>query len=204
MGLALFSTQQSAGFVIVLEADGQVYQAEIVEAGKFAVNGKIFSQLFARSLPKGAEKMAGRQRVYLTGDTVSFEVMGFDVMPGFSYRFTDDSIVLKSRQLVIRKESLLEKLGLIQELCTTQGLDFHHEAQKVLFGLVVYSAHNERTYRILGVDFNSTPLSKFEMSAKESHGSFLCSYQDYFSARYGLSILDTAQPMITVHPLPGQ
>lgn len=60
MGLSLFSTQQSAGFVIVLEADGQVYQAEIVEAGKFAVNGKIFSQLFARSLPKGAEKMAGR------------------------------------------------------------------------------------------------------------------------------------------------
>ena len=70
--------------------------------------------------------------------------------------------------------------------------------------MTVYSAHNERTYRILGVDFNATPLSKFEMSAKDSHGSFLCSYQDYFSARYGLSITDTAQPLITVHPLPGQ
>lgn len=39
--------------------------------------------------------------------------MGFVVMPGFSYKFTDDAIILKSRQLIIRKENLLEKLGLI-------------------------------------------------------------------------------------------
>ena len=50
---------------------------------------------------------------------ISFGVMGFNAMPGVSYRFTDDAIVLKSRQLIIRKESLLEKLGLIQELCMT-------------------------------------------------------------------------------------
>ena len=63
--------------------------------------------------------MAGRQRVFLTGDTISFEVMSFDVMPGFSYKFSNDAIVLKSRQLVIRKENLLEKLSLIQELCAS-------------------------------------------------------------------------------------
>lgn len=60
MGTSLLSHQQSSGFVIVIEADGQTYQAEIVEAGKFAVNKKIFSHIFSRSIPKGAEKMGGR------------------------------------------------------------------------------------------------------------------------------------------------
>lgn len=97
----------------MLEADGQNYQAEVVEAGKFKVDSKVFSQIFARSLPQGAEKMTGRQRVFLTGDSIGFEVMGFSVMPGFSYKFTNDAIILKSRQLIIRKENLLEKLSLI-------------------------------------------------------------------------------------------
>ena len=70
--------------------------------------------------------------------------------------------------------------------------------------MVIYSAHNERTYRILEIDFNSSPFSKFEMSSQDSRETFLCSYFDYFSARYGLKITDKTQPMLTVHPVPGQ
>ncbi len=69
------------------------------------------------------------------------------------------------------------------------------EATKALLGAIVLTRHNNKTYRIDDIDYTLTPRSTFPLS----DGSNI-SFEEYYRTRYGITIKDLDQPMLSSIP----
>lgn len=59
---------------------------------------------------------------------------------------------------------------------------------------MVITEYNNNTYRIMDVDWNTSPSSTFEK--KRGEEIVTISYQEYYYTRYKIQITNTTQPML--------
>ncbi|KAH8333113.1 hypothetical protein KR074_006155, partial [Drosophila pseudoananassae] len=72
--------------------------------------------------------------------------------------------------------------------------DFQSAFKRNVMGMVVLTDYNNKTYRVDDVDFESSPLSKFD--TKEGK----ISYVEYYKKRYNITIRDYKQPLLVSRP----
>ncbi|XP_017059224.1 protein aubergine [Drosophila ficusphila] len=72
--------------------------------------------------------------------------------------------------------------------------DGYRTFQREVIGMVVLTDYNNKTYRVDDVDFESSPLSKF--NTKEGD----ITYVDYYKKRYNITIRDFKQPLLVSRP----
>lgn len=71
------------------------------------------------------------------------------------------------------------------------GQNFKDLVLKSLYGAIVLTPYNNKTYTIHDVDFEQTPMNKFRVSNNRE-----VSYVDYYKTNYGLDIHDVKQPLL--------
>ncbi|KAH8298095.1 hypothetical protein KR018_006591 [Drosophila ironensis] len=74
------------------------------------------------------------------------------------------------------------------------GDDHQSEFKRQVVGMIVLTDYNNKTYRVDDIDFESSPLSKFE--TKEG----VISYVEYYKKRYNITITDVRQPLLVSRP----
>jgi len=98
---------------------------------------------------------------------------------------------------VLRLDSVLTTIKQIQQ--NTRGSDITAAVHAQLRDTIVLTAYNRKTYRITDVDFNTTPLSTFETTAKDGTKRNI-SYVEYYKSKHGQTITDLNQPMLVTTP----
>lgn len=91
---------------------------------------------------------------------------------------------------VMREDTVLDILrGLLHA-----GGNYRDAFEKEVIGKVVLTAYNNKTYSIIGVEWNIKPTSTFP--TKDGAKSFM----QYYTERYGLNISDGSQPLLITRP----
>lgn len=90
--------------------------------------------------------------------------VGLELWPGYatSIRQHDGGTMMCTEITwkVLRDETALD---IIKQLHSQYGANYEHPLRDEILGVVVMTGYNNRTYRVDDVDFNSTPLSSFQM-----------------------------------------
>ncbi|XP_055848829.1 protein aubergine [Episyrphus balteatus] len=117
-----------------------------------------------------------------------------EIWPGYttSIRQHEQDILLCAEitHKIMRTDTLLQ----ILIKCSQESGDYQSQFKKEVVGMVVLTDYNNKTYRIDDVDFNQTPMSKFNTSKGD------VSYCDYYQQRYRLNIRDKKQPLLVSRP----
>nr|QID20004.1 aubergine [Drosophila buzzatii] len=72
--------------------------------------------------------------------------------------------------------------------------DYQAAFKREVIGSIVLTDYNNKTYRVDDVDFQSSPMSKFNTSEGD------VSYVEYYKRRYNVIIRDYKQPLLVSHP----
>lgn len=90
--------------------------------------------------------------------------VGLELWPGYatSIRQHDGGTMMCTEITwkVLRNETALD---VIKQLHNQYSADYKNRLKDEILGVVVMTGYNNRTYRVDDVDFNSTPLSSFQM-----------------------------------------
>ncbi|XP_072456841.1 piwi-like protein 1 [Notamacropus eugenii] len=92
---------------------------------------------------------------------------------------------------VVRKDTILD---LIKDFQKSRGPTSREDILKEIRGQIVYTKHNNRTYRVDDIDWEQNPRSTFKKD--DSDISFL----DYYRQQYRTEITDLEQPVLVSLP----
>jgi len=95
---------------------------------------------------------------------------------------------------VLRTESVRDVLVAKMKAARAGG-DWKRDVQRELLNTSVLTRYNNRTYKISDVDWDSNPLSTFNIEGKGE-----MTYVDYYKNQYGIQINDTKQPLLLSTP----
>ncbi|TDG47295.1 hypothetical protein AWZ03_006288 [Drosophila navojoa] len=117
-----------------------------------------------------------------------------ELWPGYttSIRQHESDILLCTEiaHKVMRTDSLYQVLSKV--ICESE--DYQAAFRREVIGVIVLTDYNNKTYRVDDVDFQSSPVSKF--NTKEGD----ISYVEYYKKRYNIIIRDHKQPLLVSHP----
>lgn len=117
-----------------------------------------------------------------------------EIWPGYttSIRQHEQDILLCAEitHKIMRTDTLLQ----ILIKCSQESGDYQNLFKKEVVGMVVLTDYNNKTYRIDDVDFNQTPMSKFNTRDEQ------ITYLEYYTKRYKLTIRDKKQPLLVSRP----
>lgn len=100
-------------------------------------------------------------------------------------------LMLNTSHRVLLDTKVIDILRRIEMSCHQhQSQNFKDSAIKCLIGAVVLTPYNKKTYTIHDIDFDQSPLSKFQTKNGE------ISYVDYYKSSHGTDIHDLHQPLL--------
>uniref|UniRef100_A0A182QY29 Uncharacterized protein n=1 Tax=Anopheles farauti TaxID=69004 RepID=A0A182QY29_9DIPT len=116
---------------------------------------------------------------------------GLEIYPGYvtSVRQHEQDVMMcvEITHRVMRRDTCYQMMSTIQR----QPGSFRDNFVRAVVGSIVISTYNQKTYRILDVDFGTTPASSFTKADGTS-----VTFMEYYQARYNVRIRDPRQPML--------
>lgn len=79
---------------------------------------------------------------------------------------------------------------LLTHALQSDRINYHKNAQAAMFGSVVLTRYNNKTYRIDDIDFESSPMNTFSANGK------VTTYYDYYLQHHNIQIQDRNQPLL--------
>ena len=92
---------------------------------------------------------------------------------------------------VLRTDTVLDQISAISK---TQRGNYRQACEKALLGLIVMTKYNNRTYKVGDINWGMNPTSTFMWKGKE------ISFAQYYAEKYGKSLRDNQQPLLTCQP----
>ncbi|XP_033172824.1 protein aubergine [Drosophila mauritiana] len=125
---------------------------------------------------------------------INLENFRLQLWPGYqtSIRQHENDILLCTE--ICHKVMRTETLYNILSDAIRDNDDYQSAFKRAVMGMVILTDYNNKTYRIDDVDFESTPLCKFQTNDGE------ISYVDYYKKRYNITIRDFQQPLVMSRP----
>ncbi|XP_043640894.1 protein aubergine [Drosophila teissieri] len=125
---------------------------------------------------------------------INLENFRMQIWPGYqtSIRQHENDILLCAE--IAHKVMRTDTLYNILSEAIRDNDDYQTAFKRAVMGMVILTDYNNKTYRVDDVDFQSTPLSKF--NTKEGD----ISYVDYYKKRYNIIIRDFKQPLVLSRP----
>ncbi|PBC29299.1 Protein piwi [Apis cerana cerana] len=121
-----------------------------------------------------------------------------ELWPGYltSIRQHENSILMCAEIIhkVMRQQTLLD---ILNDCYNQDKLDYKTLFENQVIGLVVLTDYNNNTYRISDVDFDSSPISTFQLRTGEK-----VTYRDYYKNKYQIPIDNVSQPMLVTRLKP--
>ncbi|KAF6212110.1 hypothetical protein GE061_012630 [Apolygus lucorum] len=118
-----------------------------------------------------------------------------EVWPGYvtSIRQHESEILMNVdvSSKVMRNDTAL---GLLQEAKDRSSGSWKEVFENAMIGATVITRYNNATYRVDDVDFESNPLSTFDMKGKK------VSFKEYYREKYNLNIRFEDQPLLVSKP----
>jgi aubergine-like protein len=101
-------------------------------------------------------------------------------------------MLLDTTSKVVRQQSCYEVIKTHKR--TSKGDAFKKACLKDLVGSTILTQYNKENYRIDDIDFDNSPLSKFDKRGVET------SYVEYYQTQYNIKIKDPKQPLFICRP----
>ncbi len=95
---------------------------------------------------------------------------------------------------VMRTDTVLDFINEIRRRCRNDPLE---EIRSKLVGSTILTCYNKRTYRLVDIDFNMSPLDTFTTEIEEGKPAKETSYVEYYNKKYGWVIREKNQPVLT-------
>uniref|UniRef100_A0A182MXI9 Piwi n=1 Tax=Anopheles dirus TaxID=7168 RepID=A0A182MXI9_9DIPT len=120
---------------------------------------------------------------------------GLEIYPGYitSVRQHEQEVMMcvEITHRVMRRDTCYQLMSSVQR----QPGPFRENFHRAIVGAIVMSTYNQKTYRIVDVDFSTTPSSSFTKADGTS-----ITFMEYFQTRYNVRIRDPQQPMLVTAP----
>lgn len=91
---------------------------------------------------------------------------------------------------VLCQKTVLETMQHCYQQSRGNASEFQKSILTALIGTVVITRYNNKTYRIDDIDFDSNPMSTFEMKDR------VINYVEYYKSQYNIEIRDLKQPLL--------
>ncbi|XP_074061371.1 piwi-like protein 1 isoform X4 [Macrotis lagotis] len=121
--------------------------------------------------------------------------LGLNICPGFitSILQYENDIMLctDACHKVVRKDTVLD---LINDFQKSRRPISRGDILKEIRGQIVYTKHNNRTYRVDAIDWEQNPRSTFKKDGSD------ISFLDYYRQQYRAKITDLEQPVLVSQP----
>lgn len=178
--------------ISVSPTDNANYQVTIIFKRKMKMSEcmHLYNVLFDRIMKKLEYVRFGRKKFDPTAPKI-IPQHKLEVWPGYVTAVDEyeDGVMLNldvSHRLLCRT-TVLEMLT---NIYISDKENLRPLAETALFGSVVLTRYNNRTYRIDDIDWDSTPLSTFIMNGRD------ISYVEYYKSHYNIEIMDEHQPLL--------
>uniref|UniRef100_A0A182PI90 Piwi n=1 Tax=Anopheles epiroticus TaxID=199890 RepID=A0A182PI90_9DIPT len=126
---------------------------------------------------------------------ISIPQYGLELYPGYvtSIRQHEKDVLLcvEITHRVMRTDTCYKMLQTIQR----QPGSFRENFASMVIGSQVMCTYNQKSYKIVDVDYNTTPMSTFATREGEN-----VSFVDYYKKAYNIVIRDPKQPMLVSTP----
>ncbi|XP_074155674.1 piwi-like protein 1 isoform X2 [Sminthopsis crassicaudata] len=156
---------------------------------------QFYNIIFKRLLNIMKLVQIGRNFYDIYNGTEDLRDLGLSICPGFitSILQYENDIMLCTDVIhkVVRNDTVLD---LIRKFQRSPRPTSREEIWKEIAGQIVYTKHNNRTYRVDGIDWNQTPQSTFKKDGSD------ISFLDYYRKQYRTRITDLEQPVLVSLP----
>ena len=102
-------------------------------------------------------------------------------------------LLLDTTSKVVRQQSCYEVIKMCKRTNKKEA-DFQKACKKELVGSTILTQYNKENYRIDDIDFENTPMSKFEKRGEE------ITYVEYYQQQHNIKIKDVKQPLFLCRP----
>lgn len=189
-------TKLNADIVIfsVLRDDGQEYKMKVSfikivemmeETGLMVLNNIV------RRVMEGLNLQIVGRNFYDAKAKIPMHEFKLELWPGYitSIRQHENKILLgvEVSTKVMRKQTVHD---ILHEAIRKLHGNYKGEFTKLVIGTTVLTDYNNKTHRIVDIDWDSSPKSKFNTRDGE------LSYVEYYKRRYNITIRDENQPML--------
>ncbi|XP_068943231.1 piwi-like protein 1 [Petaurus breviceps papuanus] len=155
----------------------------------------FYNVIFKRLLNTMKLVQIGRNFYDIYNGAEDMRDLGLNICPGFitSILRYENEIMLCTdvSHKVVRKDTILD---LINDFQKSRRRTSREDILQEIRGQIVYTKHNNRTYRVDDIDWEQNPRSTFKKD--DSDISFL----DYYRQQYGTKITDLEQPVLVSLP----
>ncbi|KAM9095070.1 piwi-like protein 1 [Sarcophilus harrisii] len=156
---------------------------------------QFYNIIFKRLLNVMKLVQIGRNFYDIYNGTEDLRDLGLSICPGFitSILQYENDIMLCTDVIhkVVRNDTVLDLIKKFQRSPRTTSRE---AIWKEIAGQIVYTKHNNRTYRVDGIDWKQTPQSTFKKDGSD------ISFLDYYRKQYGTRITDLEQPVLVSLP----
>jgi len=178
--------------------DGTVVQISLRWVEEVSPTDYHYLQFFNIVLRRAMEgmklEMVGRN-YFDPGAKHTLSQHKLEIWPGYetSIRQHEDQMLLccDISHKVLRTDTVLDQISAISK---TQRGNYRQACEKALLGLIVMTKYNNRTYKVGDINWGLNPTSTFMWKGKE------VSYAQYYAEKYGKSLRDNQQPLLTCQP----
>ncbi|XP_052851566.1 protein aubergine [Drosophila gunungcola] len=204
-GTVLFCTNQfkpvqNSPYVLELltkSRAGENFEIKIKAVGSVeAADNQQFQvlNLILRRAMEGLDLQLVSRNFFDPKAKINLENYRMELWPGYqtSIRQHESDILLCAE--IAHKVMRTDTLYNILSEAIRDNDDYQTAFKREVMGMVVLTDYNNKTYRVDDVDFDSSPLSKF--NTKEGD----ISYVEYYKKRYNITIRDFKQPLVVSRP----
>ncbi|XP_063975509.1 piwi-like protein Siwi [Diachasmimorpha longicaudata] len=159
---------------------------------------RMYAILMKRSLEELQFRMIGKC-YYDLNSPKRIENYPLEVCPGYVTtikKFGDN--VLMSVDVMHKVLSRMSVLDILERAIEDYGPDYKEAFRTEVVGLPVWTLYDNRMYRVEGVAFSHTPLSKLPETARPEN----VTYKDFFRKKLGVEIQNSSQPMLIADDTP--
>ncbi|XP_016044656.1 piwi-like protein 3 [Erinaceus europaeus] len=155
---------------------------------------RYYNVLFRRILKSMNFKQFGRYYYKVDDPSAAVRSKRLRVWPGYvtSILQHENSITLcmDVNHKLVRQETALDLINRVRNSHRDSVEQWKKLVAKELIGSIVLTEHNNRTYRVDGIDWTKNPKSQFRKA-----NALIC-YSDYYYNTYGINIKDMEQPLL--------